>query len=86
MRFVWANTGLLSFTLRMVTIICRESLCRKGEERESKTRIRLLGVAPALQRDQRGWCELEGGWMGPVGCVGSGFVPSPSPLAEPRAL
>ena len=62
-RFVCLNTGMLSFMLRMVTRISKESLCRKSKARESKTKIRLLGADPDLQSDQRGWCK-EHSWMG----------------------
>lgn len=61
-RFVCLNTGLLSFMLRMVTRISKESLWRNSKARESKTKIRLLGADPELQSDQR-WCK-EHSWMG----------------------
>lgn len=59
MRFICLNSGLLSFILRMVTRISKESLCRKGKAREPKTKIRLLGADP----DQKGRCK-EHSWMG----------------------
>lgn len=83
MRFVCLNTGLLSFTLTMVTIISKESLCRKGEVRESKIKIRPLGGDPDLQREQRGWWMWLWSAASPQ-CGWVGFVPTRS-LPIPRA-
>lgn len=81
-RFVCLNTGLLSFTLTMVTIISKESLCRKGEATESKIKVRPLGGDPDLQRGWWMWlwfaASPQCGWVG--------FVPTRSPFPEPRAL